>query len=51
MVMPAEKHFGYAFQWAALAIAWLILMISLRIKTQSSATITAENSSDVLQNT
>ncbi len=32
IVMPAEKHFGYAFQWAALAIAWLILMISLRFK-------------------
>jgi surfeit locus 1 family protein len=51
MVMPAEKHFGYAFQWAALAIAWLILMISLRIKTQKSATIAAQNSSDILQNT
>ena len=37
IVMPAEKHFGYTFQWATLAIAWLILMISLRIKTQKSA--------------
>jgi surfeit locus 1 family protein len=33
IVMPAEKHYGYAFQWAALAISWLILMIYLRIKT------------------
>ena len=34
IVMPPEKHFGYAFQWASLAIAWLILMVYLRIKTQ-----------------
>ncbi len=32
IVMPAQKHFGYAFQWAALALAWLILMICLRFK-------------------
>ncbi|PKI16476.1 SURF1 family protein [Colwellia sp. 12G3] len=51
MVMPADKHFGYAFQWAALAIAWLILMISLRIKTQKSTRVAAENSPNVLQNT
>ncbi|WP_246047095.1 SURF1 family protein [Colwellia ponticola] len=38
MVMPAEKHLGYAFQWAALAIAWLILMIVFRIKTQKKIT-------------
>jgi surfeit locus 1 family protein len=36
IVMPADKHFGYAFQWAALAIAWLILMIYLRIKTNKT---------------
>ena len=35
IVMPAEKHFGYSFQWAALALAWLILMISLRVKTRN----------------
>ena len=35
IVMPPEKHFGYAFQWASLAIAWLVLMITLRLKTQS----------------
>jgi surfeit locus 1 family protein len=51
MVMPAEKHFGYAFQWAALAIAWLILMISLRIKTIKTIRDPAENSSEVLQKT
>lgn len=37
MVMPAAKHFGYTFQWATLAIAWLILMVCLRIKTQKPA--------------
>jgi surfeit locus 1 family protein len=37
MVMPAEKHFGYAFQWAALAVAWLILMISLKINSRKEA--------------
>lgn len=37
IVMPPEKHFGYAFQWASLATAWLILMICLRIKTQKNA--------------
>ena len=26
IVMPPEKHMGYAVQWLALAIAWLILM-------------------------
>ena len=27
IVMPPEKHRGYAFQWFSLAIAWLTLMI------------------------
>ncbi|NMP33033.1 SURF1 family protein [Thalassotalea sp. M1531] len=27
VVMPPEKHRGYAFQWFSLAIAWLALMI------------------------
>ncbi|MFT7185149.1 MAG: surfeit locus 1 family protein [Pseudohongiellaceae bacterium] len=26
IVMPPEKHLGYAFQWFSLAIAWLLLM-------------------------
>lgn len=26
IVMPPEKHMGYAVQWLALAVAWLILM-------------------------
>ncbi len=30
VVMPPEKHFGYAVQWAGLAIAWLILMLWLK---------------------
>lgn len=51
MVMPAEKHFGYAFQWAALAIAWLILMIFFRMKTQKSIRVASKNSADALQNT
>ncbi len=50
MVMPADKHFGYAFQWAALAIAWLILMICLRVKTNRSTHLASKNSPDVLQN-
>ena len=29
IVMPPEKHRAYAFQWLALSIAWLILMISV----------------------
>jgi surfeit locus 1 family protein len=49
MVMPAEKHFGYAFQWAALAIAWLILMIWLRIKTQKSINGHTTNLQNALQ--
>ena len=28
IVMPPEKHRGYAFQWFSLAVAWLILMFS-----------------------
>ena len=51
MVMPSEKHFGYSFQWAALALAWLILMISLRIKTQKPIHDLSENSPDILPNT
>jgi len=50
MVMPAEKHYGYAFQWAALAIAWLILMICLRIKTNRTAHLDSKNSAGALQN-
>lgn len=32
VVMPPEKHWGYAFQWFSLAIAWLSLMIWAAIK-------------------
>lgn len=31
VVMPPEKHRGYAFQWFSLATAWLILMISASV--------------------
>lgn len=27
IVMPPEKHLGYAFQWFSLAIAWIMLML------------------------
>ena len=27
VVMPPEKHRGYAFQWFSLALAWLLLML------------------------
>jgi len=50
IVMPAEKHFGYTFQWAALAIAWLILMISLRIKIHTSVRVDPKKSPTTLQN-
>ncbi|OUR78392.1 hypothetical protein A9Q75_13720 [Colwellia psychrerythraea] len=50
MVMPAEKHFGYAFQWAALAIAWLILMIYFRIKTRKPVHVLSEGLPGALQN-
>lgn len=32
VVMPPEKHRGYAFQWLTLAIAWLSLMLSASYK-------------------
>ncbi len=32
VVMPPEKHWGYAFQWFSLALAWLSLMIWAAIK-------------------
>lgn len=51
MVMPAEKHFGYAFQWAALAVAWLILMICLLIKTRKTASDISLRTANTLQKT
>jgi cytochrome oxidase assembly protein ShyY1 len=35
IVMPPEKHRGYAFQWFSLAIAWFILMLSASYKSAS----------------
>jgi surfeit locus 1 family protein len=46
--MPPEKHFGYAFQWASLAIAWLILMICLRIKTKRKSEDKSTDTSSIL---
>ncbi|WP_448212566.1 SURF1 family protein [Colwellia sp. MEBiC06753] len=39
VVMPPEKHRGYAFQWFSLAIAWLVLMIVAAIKNNKKANI------------
>lgn len=36
IVMPAEKHFAYAFQWAALSLTWLVLMIFLKLKMNNN---------------
>ena len=36
VVMPPEKHTGYAVQWLTLAIAWLSLMIWASYKTYRS---------------
>ena len=35
IVMPPEKHRGYAFQWFSLAVAWLALMIGAAIKNNN----------------
>lgn len=36
VVMPPEKHRGYAFQWFSLACAWLMLMIWAAFKSHQS---------------
>lgn len=36
VVMPPEKHHGYAFQWFSLATAWLLLMIWAGVKHHRS---------------
>ena len=33
IVMPPEKHRGYAFQWFSLALAWFILILSASYKS------------------
>ena len=48
IVMPPDKHFGYAFQWASLAVAWLILMISLRVKIQKDLQLKPKSSTILL---
>ncbi len=35
VVMPPEKHWGYAFQWFSLALAWLSLMIWAAVKSKN----------------
>ena len=37
IVMPPEKHQAYAFQWFCLAIAWLVLMLTVAVKVSSAA--------------
>tara|TARA_R110001592_G_scaffold324870_3_gene604612 strand:- start:2957 stop:3772 length:816 start_codon:yes stop_codon:yes gene_type:complete len=36
IVMPPEKHRGYAFQWFTLALAWLILMLTAAYKAANT---------------
>ena len=36
IVMPPEKHLGYAFQWFSLAIAWVMLMLYAAYKSSST---------------
>jgi cytochrome oxidase assembly protein ShyY1 len=36
IVMPPEKHRGYAFQWFTLAFAWLILMLTAAYKAANT---------------
>jgi cytochrome oxidase assembly protein ShyY1 len=36
IVMPPEKHRGYAFQWFSLAVAWVILMVVAACKSSDS---------------
>ncbi|OUS28145.1 hypothetical protein A9Q98_07795 [Thalassotalea sp. 42_200_T64] len=38
VVMPPEKHQGYAFQWLTLAIAWLSLMLWASVKMHRNST-------------
>lgn len=35
IVMPPEKHRGYAFQWFSLATAWLVLMVWAAFKNKN----------------
>jgi len=36
IVMPPEKHLGYAFQWFSLAIAWVMLMFYAAYKSANT---------------
>ncbi|MGJ8691738.1 MAG: SURF1 family protein [Thalassotalea sp.] len=38
IVMPPEKHRGYAFQWFSLAVAWCLLMLWAARKAKLSST-------------
>jgi len=40
IVMPPEKHRGYAFQWFSLAVAWLLLMIWAAKRAASNKIVT-----------
>jgi len=50
IVMPAEKHYGYAFQWASLAVAWLLLMAGLAVKTNSRNSTENGNKKNTINN-
>jgi surfeit locus 1 family protein len=35
--MPPERHLAYAFQWAALAVALLVIFIALNLRRRDNA--------------
>jgi cytochrome oxidase assembly protein ShyY1 len=37
IVMPPEKHRGYAFQWFSLAVAWVVLIVVAAIKSSDKS--------------
>ena len=43
IVMPPEKHRGYAFQWFSLAIAWLMLMLWAAYRVSTTQNDNAKN--------
>ena len=46
IVMPPEKHRGYAFQWFSLAAAWLLLMIFAARKSALDSKLELVNQSE-----
>lgn len=50
MVMPAEKHRGYAFQWFSMAAVWLVLMVIFSRRQLGSNSRTRNNDQDIGHN-